>query len=1065
VRKTYSTKKKIVNKKARTDTYSAEMASRSKSDELSAIAATIVERHAGNSVRRRRDGLDDDADTADMPLADAGATTAEAEPGQAVSDRLVKSRIKSALFHKPRQTVKISRFVLLERIAVGGMGEVYAAYDAQLDRKVAIKLLRPEVLATRTRARERLLREAQALARLSHPNVVQVYEAGEAGKQVYLAMELVHGLPLDKWLKQHAPDPNRDWRIILDTFLAAGRGLAAVHAVNLLHRDFKPANVLVGTDGRVCVVDFGLARAALEAPDSGQAGQARQAGQASPSPSLPGATDVDLPVEVAADASRRLTMSGMLVGTPAYMAPEQINVGEVDHRSDQFSFCVTLYEALYGIRPFDGEDFLTLRNSVTSGEIQAPPADSRVPGWIGRVLARGLATERDQRYPSMVELLAALDRVTTRKRQRWMAAAALLCVGMLGGGGVVIASIEDEGERCAAAARAVLDGAWSPDTADRVHAAFLASNLPYAETIWQSIDGGVQRYVARWQEEREAACRATHVDEIQTRDELVLRKRCLDAQASRLRTLIDRLERADARLVENALVGLALVGTPGSCGNLRALERAAALPEDPLLHPRLERIHIALDQARLHTIAGDFDLALALIDEQIAAAEALDHAPALAEALYHAGDILLERGHAGDVERGTEHLQRALDLAERNGDDPLTADIWNALVRRREASQDPTQVLFWARRALAAAERIDDRGERRALALANLGTALYRQQRHAEAERHQREAIDLAERAGASPLLVADMLHALANTLHARMRYPEARTAYERAVGIARAKLGDEHPQTQALLFDFADFLIQSAEPAAGEQDGASALDLARTYLETARAIRAELHGPESTKVAKVLVALVSLELQNGAFHAAEEHALQALAIYERALGRDHADLAEPLMFAGLSYFHLERYDDALRHWLRERDLRTADARSQPEELGVNQSNIGEALVRLGRHDDALAAFEQAQHHFDRSSEVHPWYVSAMHKGRGQALLGKGRPAEAVRHLELALELLDEPPDPRELADTQWALAQALAASGHGARARALAVQARNIYAAVATTRGRADAIDAWLRR
>src|SRR5690606_10738990 len=163
----------------------------------------------------RERGICDDAATADMPLGDTGAPTARVSPGRDINDQLVKSRVASALFQKPRQTVKISRFVLIERIAGGGMGEVFAAYDGQLDRRIASKLVRPDLPASTSRARKRLLREAQALARVSHPNVVQVYEAGEAGDQVYVAMELVAGTALHTWLEQYEPERDRHWRVIL----------------------------------------------------------------------------------------------------------------------------------------------------------------------------------------------------------------------------------------------------------------------------------------------------------------------------------------------------------------------------------------------------------------------------------------------------------------------------------------------------------------------------------------------------------------------------------------------------------------------------------------------------------------------------------------------------------------------------------------------------------------------------------------------------------------------------------------------------------------------------------
>jgi eukaryotic-like serine/threonine-protein kinase len=1030
------------------------------------MASTMVDRKAQgkhhNGTGKETHAYDDLA-TADMPLADTGAAPVAASPARDISDQLVKSRVKSALFHKPRHMVKISRFVLIEHIASGGMGEIYAAYDGQLDRKVAIKLLRPDLRASSSNARERLLREAQSLARVSHPNVVQVYEAGEAGDQVYVAMELLRGTPLHTWLEQYAGDRDRHWRVILETFIAAGRGLAAVHAADLLHRDFKPANVLVGADGRVCVVDFGLARAAGDTQSSEpHAADVPAGGPAAMAAAIPGAMP-GAPAARDSEPAGRLTQSGMLVGTPAYMAPEQISGGEIDHRSDQFSFCVALYEALYGTRPFPGEDISTLRDSLTSGEILAPPANTRVPGWIWRVLTRGLACEPDQRYPSMTELLAALERVATRKQRRWVAAAALLCGGMLAGSGAVIGTL-DRRVACAEAAETALADAWNAPARERVHAAFVATGVPYAETVWSGVEHGIDGYIERWRGERTAACRATHVDEIQTHHELALRNRCLDDQAQRLQRLIDRLAHADARLVENAHEVLATVDGPETCSNVAAL-RSAPPPPDPTSYSDIQAIYAALDLACVHAIAGRFDQALQLADQQVEAARAMGYAPAHARALYHAGDIRLDRDTAEDVKAGIARLHEALDLAEAAGDDPLAADIWNALVQHRERVEDPAQVAFWARRALALTERMRDQGVRRAQALHNLGTALYRQQQDYDAAAaRQLQAIDLARSANASPLLVAEMLHDRANTLQQLARPDEARAAYEEAMAITRELVGDAHPRMMSLRLDYADFLIQSAETSGQADTGA--LDRARAQLEQERLLRTRHYGPESSEVAKVHFILGTLDNQRQAFDSAENHLQHALALYERARGGSHLDLADPLMALGLACFYTERYEQALGHWQRERDLRLAHADAQPETLGVTESNIGEALFRLGRYDEALDAFDRAQRQYDLVASVHPAYLALVNKGRGQALLALARPLLAADYLERALPIVREHSlDRLELADTLWTLARALRAGHPGAHERALglAAEAQAIYESGDGMRARAAEIAAWL--
>jgi diguanylate cyclase (GGDEF)-like protein len=290
---------------------------------------------------------------------------------------------------------RIGRFTVLHEIAAGGMGVVYAALDEQLDRKVAIKLLH----ARETRDREaygRMMREARAMARLSHPNVVQVHDVGRVDGDVFVAMEYVQGLSLRKWLKA-AP---RSWRDVLEIFRQAGQGLVAAHAAGIVHRDFKPDNVVVTTDRRVKVLDFGLARwhdprdhlAPVDVEETAtpsHEGDDRRT-------SAPDHED-----------EQSLTKTGFVMGTPAYMSPEQHKGFPADARSDQFSFCVALYEALYGRRPFPGRTFHKVAKAILEREPLPPPEGSRVPKWLHRVVMRGLSRDPADRFPSMEALLGA----------------------------------------------------------------------------------------------------------------------------------------------------------------------------------------------------------------------------------------------------------------------------------------------------------------------------------------------------------------------------------------------------------------------------------------------------------------------------------------------------------------------------------------------------------------------------------------------------------------------------------------------------------------------------------
>ena len=280
---------------------------------------------------------------------------------------------------EPLEARFIGHFAVLRKLGEGGMGVVYAAYDERLERRVALKLIHGDDTA-------RLMREAQALARVSHPNVVQIYEVGTYADRVFVAMEYVEGPTLSEWLAEP-----RELGAILDVFVQAGRGLEVAHTRGLVHRDFKPGNVIVGADGRTRVLDFGLARAdnRRDAP-----------------------VPADISVTRMSDAnllSSPLTRTGSLLGTPAYMSPEQFMGIPVDARSDQFGFCVALYEALYDRRPFAGSTMPELMAAVTQGEVEPPPPRPELATTIPAAVLRGLAAEPEARWPTMTALLEILD--------------------------------------------------------------------------------------------------------------------------------------------------------------------------------------------------------------------------------------------------------------------------------------------------------------------------------------------------------------------------------------------------------------------------------------------------------------------------------------------------------------------------------------------------------------------------------------------------------------------------------------------------------------------------------
>lgn len=328
--------------------------------------------------------------------------------------------------HLPPLPERIGRFEIKGRLGAGGMGMVFEGRDTTLDRRIAVKLLRLDDTGSQSdEASARLLREAQALARLSHPNVIQVYEVGTWREQVFVAMEFIDGQTFEDWQR----DPDLPWQEVLRAYVDAGRGLMAAHDAGIVHRDFKPSNVMRARDGRVVVLDFGLARhthegaeSELDDPDDDFESRVTRR-RASASASMWRRTLDDA-------IGTPLTATGAVMGTPAYMAPEQHEGLHTDARTDQFAFCVALYEALYGERPFEGGSLAMLASAVIEGRVRPAPEYTRVPNWAREVLLRGLAVDPAKRYDSMHELLEALDQVPERGRRLRLALAAAGAVGL-----------------------------------------------------------------------------------------------------------------------------------------------------------------------------------------------------------------------------------------------------------------------------------------------------------------------------------------------------------------------------------------------------------------------------------------------------------------------------------------------------------------------------------------------------------------------------------------------------------------------------------------------------------
>ncbi|MCH9685120.1 MAG: serine/threonine protein kinase, partial [Deltaproteobacteria bacterium] len=523
----------------------------------------------------------------------------------------------------PGRGTEVGRYLVVDALGAGAMGEVFSAYDPELDRKVALKLVKFGSHEDVDKARIRLLREAQALAKLSHPNVVAVHDAGTLGDRVFIAMEYVDGQTFRRWLNDRQErDPNATWREALALLLQAGRGLAAAHEAGLVHRDFKPANVMVSSDGRVRVLDFGLARRFGETDAE--------------APPPPAVSANDLTVSLSGTRSSlalQLTQTGMVMGTPAYMAPEQFFGGEIDARTDQFSFCVVLYRALLGVRPFLGDDYDQLARAVGSHELRETPRTSTVPRAIVAVLRQGLAASPERRFRSMDALLDALTRATSRGRRRLMFAAGT-AAALAGAAGLFLSDRAPAAFTPCLGAEAKLTGVWDEATRQHVADAFETTALPFAADARAETTRSLDRWAEQWVESHAQTCEATRVRGDQSEALMDLRIGCLDRRLQDLAAVTDVLVHADAQVVENAAQGVQQLAPPSECVGVERDDDGLLIPHDPELVGQVEQVRNRLAAGRAYLLAGKFEQAREEAAAGLERARALGYQPTIAEAAF-----------------------------------------------------------------------------------------------------------------------------------------------------------------------------------------------------------------------------------------------------------------------------------------------------------------------------------------------------------------------------------------------------------------------------------------------
>lgn len=852
---------------------------------------------------------------------------------------------------------------LTERIGAGGMGVVYLARDKKLDRQVAVKLQR---LGGGDAAERLLLDEARAMARLAHPNVVTVYDVRELGGHLVLLMEYVPGKTLDEWLSEP-----RERDEILEIFAAAGEGLAAAHEAGLVHRDFKPSNVIVGEDGRVRVADFGLAL--INAADGG------------------------------------------LAGTPAYMAPEQRAGGAIDARADQYAFCRALDEALAGA---------------------APP-------WLEAAVARGLRPEPGDRFASMGELLAALERRPAPQRRLLVPyAAALVLVVIAATAALAMQRGGEPALSCAEATAEALGDAWSPERRRALVAGFVESGAERAAPRAEAVAAELDRYAARWRRSWQNACRAVSVDRTWPDDLGALARRCLERQRSRLNELAGALEHPDAAAVSAAYDAVTRLPPPRACGDADYLRSRIAPPADPAVaaevaraEKRFEALSASLSLGHVDRVSGDLP---ALRGE----AQRLDHDPLTGSVQFLEGAVAMRRG---DYRKAIDLTHRAYLTARRSRDVELAAETAARLVWLHGYFQNDFDAgEQWAQ--LAAVEIESMPRSPAALAVHQAVGVLAEHRGQGErAVAVQRQALELAESLrGRDHYVYANALQNLAGALEVSGKSSEAMALLRQAIPLIARAFGDDSIQlANALSY------LGVVEQNAG--DGDAARESAKRALAIARAAGAgdlDLGSIELNLGAVLLEAgdhaasLEPLESARRRLEAGGDSALAALAqsnagqsraalallrgdadLEARAIsdleaaastlgktwGADHPDRAEALSALAALHAGRGRCPEALP--LARQALAIGEAAKLPaasDPLVV----IGRCLLAT-RPEEARRSFERALA-LRRAAGANPLAVAEVNGWLGVAL---SRGGEGER----GQELVDRAGLPLEAAGGQWA--------------------------------------------
>lgn len=873
-------------------------------------------------------------------------------------------KVEAGLFSRPTPPPAVvlkSRYRLTSLLGAGGMGVVYSAYDPVLEREVAIKFVRTgSAVATQD-----LLREARALARLRHPNVVPVYDVGEYDpaelevvglvpgdglEPTFVVMERVEGTTLNRWLDY----PKRTANEIIDVFVQAAEGLAAAHEVGVVHRDFKPSNVMVSDAGRARVLDFGLARRVGDGVPSQVVG-------------------VQLDGLTGFDAERTLVETGMAVGTPAYMAPEQHVGGHGDARSDQYSFCVALCEALTCEPLFRGRGPTNIARAKNAGPVLLP-SSSGVSRRVRALIRRGTAPDPAARLSSMDAVVSELrPALGGRRRWIWVGGASFL------GGTALASSLSPSSERnCQEEATAAIESTWNQTMRDDLRGVFVRADAPFAAASWASTQEELDGFAQRWVDRRTSACQVEAANESTSSSVGA----CLDNQRDYMIALVRVLERGDTAVVASAVSLTELLPRLDDCDSA---QRRPAHRVGPSTQ--------AIAQAKVRETAGDVFAARALLTDELQQHEDTLSSSSAALLLARTGVAL----RAGDPSAAETDANRAWEIAERSGDSQLASRAMVALVSVRRAqaryAEAESMLSILSARASAATEG----STLSARVLTERGQLAWTRNEFTSAVSLLQDAMDawaLARGPNAQPLAGLRSTHAVAV---ARMGDTDTATSFlEELYAEQQSRLGEGHPSLATIDLDFARVHRAARQPR-----------LALQHLRTAVRI---LEGSQmQARLEKVdaLESAAAVELDLGLAISAEKTAVELIEDQRRRLGEGHPQLVDAYSTLALAR-SLRGNPRAAAEALRAAE-KAHRASPEPSAVvgGLIDALLCDAQMQLGEADEAIALCGAAVTAWSAAPEnsttalLRMMYAVAL--GRG------GRTSEALVQVDAAREVLDDP--------------------------------------------------------